>query len=258
MCELLGMAFNQAVQANFSFRGFVHRGAQNRDGWGIAYYPGEEFVAQVMKEPLEADCSSLAEFIQKDKNICSPVFISHVRYATSEVCYANTHPFYRVLRGREYVFAHNGCLNDGYQESLPLGRWTPVGSTDSEYAFCHLMNIIENEVPAWDDEGFRCLEASMRDDVNSFGSFNCLLSDGEHLFCYRDKLGHKGLHYVKRVAPFSHVKLKDEDFEINLSEEKSPSQKGYIIATAPLTDEPWTELKPGRLLVLKKGERIFP
>ena len=59
-------------------------------------------------------------------------------------------------------------------------------------------------------------------------------------------------------APFSSVKLKDEDFEINLSEDKVPSQKGFIIATDPLTDEPWEDLEPGCLLVMKKGTLIFP
>jgi len=57
---------------------------------------------------------------------------------------------------------------------------------------------------------------------------------------------------------FSHRLLVDEDYEINLTEEKAPSQKGFIIATRPLTNEQWEELEPGRLAVIDKGTLVFP
>jgi len=38
---------------------------------------------------------------------------------------------------------------------------------------------------------------------------------------YFDKNGYNGLSFVRRQAPFSSVRLEDEDFEINLSEEKA-------------------------------------
>jgi len=41
MCELLGMSFNLPVRPSISFRGFRHRGEENPDGWGIAFYPDE-------------------------------------------------------------------------------------------------------------------------------------------------------------------------------------------------------------------------
>ena len=41
---------------------------------------------------------------------------------------------------------------------------------------------------------------------------------------------------ARRKAPFEKMKLEDEDFEINLAEEKSPDQQGYIIASKPLTN----------------------
>ncbi|MGB4681236.1 MAG: class II glutamine amidotransferase [Firmicutes bacterium] len=257
MCELLGMAFNETVQPNFSFRGFIHRGSANPDGWGIAYYPNGEYAAQVIKEPLQSNHSSFAAFLKDNKGIRSRIFISHVRLATSSVCYTNTHPFSRVLGNREYVFAHNGHLSGNYRDLLAAGRWNSMGTTDSEYAFCHLMHIIENRVLEWNEESFSLLENSMRE-INRFGNFNCLLSDGERLFCYRDLNGYKGLYFTKREAPFSSVKLVDEDYEIDLSEEKAPSQKGFIIATRPLTDEQWEELEPGRLTVIDKGTLVFP
>jgi glutamine amidotransferase len=56
---------------------------------------------------------------------------------------------------------------------------------------------------------------------SKYGNFNCIFSDGEFLFFYFDKNGYNGLSFVRRQAPFSSVRLEDEDFEINLSEEKA-------------------------------------
>ncbi|MFN3695708.1 MAG: class II glutamine amidotransferase, partial [Ignavibacterium sp.] len=53
------------------------------------------------------------------------------------------------------------------------------------------------------------------------------------------------------------VRLLDEDYEINLAEEKSPFQAGYIIASHPLTDENWLKFEPGKLKVFKGGEIVY-
>jgi glutamine amidotransferase len=62
------MSFNQPVRPNFSFRGFRQRGKENKDGWGIAFYPDR--AAQIFKEPKRAHESPLSEFISDypDKN----------------------------------------------------------------------------------------------------------------------------------------------------------------------------------------------
>ena len=56
---------------------------------------------------------------------------------------ANTHPFSRELSGRSWVFAHNGKL-PGLKENsgFTLGRFQPIGETDSEHAFCYLLDQI--------------------------------------------------------------------------------------------------------------------
>jgi len=84
------------------------------------------------------------------------------------------------------------------------------------------------------------------------------MSDGEYLFAYHDINGYNGLHYVKQRAPFSSIRLRDEDYEINLAEEKDPRQRGYIIATQPLTSENWIRFSFGELMVFKDGDVIYP
>lgn len=198
----------------------------------------------------------MSEFIENYPEIKSNIIIAHVRYISrTSVTHKNTHPFQRELNGKEFVFAHNGTF-DNYR-GLETGRFTAVGETDSEYAFCHILHLIEKEhINHWTNENFNWLHSKLKK-INKYGNFNCLVSDGEYLFCYYDKNGYNGLCFVQRIAPFSTVRLIDEDFEINLAEEKEPTQKGFIIATRRLTDERWENFSSGELIVLKNGEIIF-
>ena len=76
----------------------------------------------------------MAELIRRYP-IRSRNVIAHIRKATQgEVALENCHPFVRELWGRYWVFAHNGDLKDFHPRLH--GSFHPVGSTDSELAFC--------------------------------------------------------------------------------------------------------------------------
>ncbi|MHA1820857.1 MAG: class II glutamine amidotransferase [Promethearchaeota archaeon] len=254
MCELMAMSFNQAVRPNISFRGFRQRSKKNPHGWGIAFYPDES--AQVIKEPIKANESQLSKSLLKYKVVQSQIFIAHVRLTSvGERSHKNTHPFCRELNGKDYVFAHNGTIFN-YQ-SLELGRFKPIGDTDSEYIFCHLLkDIEERRIDEWKKEDFDWLTSEL-EEINKYGAFNCIFSDGTYLFCYYDKRGHKGLSFVQRKAPYKNIHLLDLDWDVNLRGEKDYDQTGYIIATSKLTNESWKNFECGELIVFKDGKMIY-
>jgi len=254
MCELLGLNFNEKVSPTFSFRGFKNRGEYNPDGWGIAYY--EDYKAEIIKEPISAINSPKAEAFIKKKLIKSNIFISHIRFATKgSKNFNNTHPFRKELNGKDYVFAHNGTIRDF--NKFELSKFYPDGETDSEHIFCYLMEKISaRNISVWNEKDFDWLHEQLLE-INSNGSLNCLMSNGEYLFCYRDKNGWRDLNYVFRKAPFHVVRLVDEDFVINLAEEKRPTQRGFIIATDPLTNESWMKISKGNLKVFKDGDIVY-
>ena len=254
MCELLALSFNTPVNFTLSIKVFRRRGKENPDGWGIAFYPDK--AALVIKEPVKSVKSRLLDFLSRYERIRSKIFIAHVRRASrGKVAYKNTHPFLRELNGKEYVFAHNGTLND--IKRFKLGRFKPVGETDSEYAFCYLLAEIEKRgIDEWSLKDFEWLYGKLRE-LNKLGTLNCLLSDGEYLFAYHDVGGYNGLHYVWRVAPFPKIRLVDEDFEVDLQELKEPNERGYVVASKPLTNEEWHSFTPGELIVFKDGMIVY-
>lgn len=250
MCELLGLSFNEPVGCSLSFRGFRERGERNPDGWGVARYEGP--ACQVFKEPVTATGSGLASFVRDYAPFRSSIFVAHVRWASrGEVALQNTHPFVRTFRRREVALAHNGTLRGLTTRGL---AFHPVGRTDSELLFCRLLTRLSEERIAFTD--FAGIEALLRE-LNIHGSLNLLFSEGEHLFAYRDLGGCNGLCVTRRQAPFGGVRLRDADWRVDLAEDKDPAQRGFVVATRPLTDERWEELAPGALAVFARGERAY-
>lgn len=251
MCELLGMSANVPTDICFSFSGLLQRGGNtgpHSDGWGVAFYTGKGMSS--FHEPHPSSESKIARFVSTAP-IKSHIVISHIRQANvGEIALENTHPFTRELWGRYWTFAHNGQLDKGLF-SLQLGDFNPVGSTDSEHAFCWLLHELRAEFPT-EPRGNQIAEflQSRCDRLAGMGVFNMLLTDSESLFAYCSTK----LHWLTRKAPFGQATLADAELSVDFSELTSPNDVVTTIATEPLTgDEQWTAFKTGELLWFKGG-----
>jgi predicted glutamine amidotransferase len=255
MCELMGMCFSRPISADFTIREFAIRCQENADGWGLAWYPDRSLA--VIKEPVRWQMSQYTGFLEKYQRLLSPIYIAHVRHRTvgGEPTHADTHPFAREFRGREYCFAHNGTLTNLSSE-FPLGRYLPIGRTDSEYLFCILMEgVARRDRDLETQSDWRWLH-EMVAALNERGKLNCLLSDGRRLFCYRDAAGFKGLSF-RKVNIRSHETRRFEDQEFQVSLGGQPANHGFVVATQPLSPHGWHELRPGELIVLEEGSICF-
>lgn len=250
MCELFGMTCNKTVSVSFTWSGFLSRGRQNPDGWGVAFYPDDKSVC-VIKEPSPSIDSPMAQFLKSRDFVKSRIVISHVRRASRGApAYHNTHPFVRELFGREWVFAHNGTVID----KIPDPRfYEPIGETDSERAFCVMLDELR--------ELGRNASLSERTEVieklaimfSERGTFNFLMSDGEFIYAFWS--GYNTLYYLVRAPPH-HGRislLADEDFRIDLSTLKEEDEVATIIATTRLTNENWNNFPCKALMVFKNG-----
>src|SRR4051812_36443534 len=207
MCELLGMSCNVPTDITFSFHALAKRGGNcgpHADGWGLALFEGR--VARMFLECTPASDSPLAAFV-REHPIKTLQAIAHVRRKTrGKVALANTHPFSRELWGRHFVFAHNGTVKN--VKKLALGRFKPVGETDSEYAFCALMARLDHDFKKTIPTKAELADAvaDHAGTIGKQGTFNMLLGDGQQLFA---RCSTK-LHYIARKAPFSRATLADD------------------------------------------------
>lgn len=251
MCQLLGMNCNVPTDICFSFKGFQARGGltgEHTDGWGIAFF--EDKGCRVFLDTKPSASSPIAELV-RSYPIRSLNVVSHIRKATyGAVRLENTHPFQRELWGRYWVFAHNGDLH-GFSPRLD-GPYRPVGDTDSERAFCLMLNRLR-ALSAHEQPEAAVLLRTLReisDEIAAHGTFNYLLSNGEFLLARCATT----LFYIVRQSPFSTARLIDEDFSIDFSKVTTPEDRVAVIATAPLTsNEAWTPMRPGELIMFRRG-----
>ena len=250
MCQLLGMNANTPTDLMFSFTGFSTRAEEHKDGFGIAFFEGPG--ARLFVDAQSARVSPVAEMIRRYP-IRSPNVIAHIRKATQGVvALENTHPFVRELWGRYWVFAHNGDLKD-YQPRLHAA-FRPVGSTDSERAFCWLMQELSKahaDLPPIAELTNTLAELVPR--IAAHGSFNFMLSNGQALWAHCSTR----LSWVVREHPFRPARLQDEDMSVDFAELTTPADRVAVVVTEPLTtDEPWQAFAPGELRVFLNGVAV--
>ena len=251
MCQLLGMNCNVPTDICFSFTGFRARGGltdHHRDGWGIAFFEGKG--VRTFLDPAPSADSPIAEFV-RHYPIRSLNVIAHIRKATQgDIRLENTHPFQRELWGQYWIFAHNGNLTD-YAPALS-GRFLPVGTTDSERAFCYILDRLARFYPEGVPEP-EVLFARLRElavEIGRYGEFNFLLSNGTWLFAHCASR----LTYTIRQAPFPVAHLSDEDVTVDFNQFTGQEDRVAVIATTPLTDnEIWHPVTPGHLLAFHLG-----
>lgn len=251
MCQLLGMNCNVPTDICFSFEGFSNRGGRTGDhidGWGIAFFEG--LGCRVFLDAKPSIHSPIADLVRQYP-IKSTHVIAHIRKATQgSVALENCHPFRRELWGRYWVFAHNGNLENFQPDNLHFYR--TVGKTDSERAFCLILETLRQQFPTDKPplEKLYTVLQQITETIAAHGVFNYLLSDGEHFFTHCSN----HLCYIVRQAPFAAAHLIDQDVTVDFNELTAPDDRVAVIATTPLTDnEIWTPLQPGELLVFQDG-----
>lgn len=252
MCELLGMSANVPTDICFSFAGLMQRGGgtgPHKDGWGIAFYEGKG--VRCFHDPEPSIDSEIARLV-REYPIKSKVVISHIRQANvGDICLENTHPFTRELWGRTWTFAHNGQLDKSLFD-WPVHFYQPVGSTDSEFAFCWLMGKIRQRFPEppQEMEELACFIHQCCEKLRALGVYNMLLSESNYLFTYCTTK----LSWLTRKAPFGEATLKDCDVTVDFHQETTPNDVVTVIATDPLTEhEDWHALGTGQLVVFDDG-----
>jgi glutamine amidotransferase len=145
--------------------------------------------------------------------------------------------------------AHNGDLRD-FAPRLH-GAFRPVGATDSERAFCWLMQELAKAhagVPSIAE--LTATLAELLPQVAAHGVFNVMLSNGQALWAHCSTK----LYHIVRQHPFARASLQDDDVTVDFAKETSPRDRVAIVVTEPLTrDETWLAFAPGELRVFVDG-----
>jgi glutamine amidotransferase len=255
MCELLGMSARRPTNLRLSLHELGRHGGEtgpHRDGWGVGFV--QERDALVVREPAAASDSRHLAFLE-DYALDGTIAVAHVRRATQGPrLLQNTQPFVRELGGRAHLFAHNGMLPGIERDArFATRRFRRIGDTDSEHAFCALLERLSD---AWAEDAPPlsrrvAIVTEFAAELRTLGPANFLYSDGDVLFAH----GHRrrgdsgeirppGLHVLCRRCSQPSSDRTDE------------SQEVVLVASVPLTSERWEALAEGQIMLLRGGRIV--
>jgi glutamine amidotransferase len=187
--------------------------------------------------------------------------ISHIRHARiGDIALRNTQPFSRIINGRRHVFCHNGNLAE-FQVSTPLRHFLPVGETDSEHAFCWLLDqtspMWQGQTPSLEER--RVFIGDALGELGRFGSANILYSDSDYLYAFANRrrqpdgiLAPAPLYYLERHCECDPDSLDQSGLHIDNGE-----QNIVLFASVPLTRENWQPVASGQLMVARQGRLLL-
>lgn len=260
MCELFAMSARRPANIRLSLSELATHGGvvgPHRDGCGVAFY--DETDVRCFREVGPVEGSKLLAMLERHDYLSHTTLV-HLRKAIQGGrALKNTQPFLREFGGRMHSFTHNGMLS-GIEAAEPLSRFLPVGDTDSEHAFCVLMGAMAE---LWRGRAIPALELRLQvfttfaQRVRALGPANFIYSDGDALFVHADQrtqddglVAPPGLYMLNRRCS-EHGQLPTMA-PIKLRQQAS-DQAVTLFASVPLTEEGWSPLQRGEVVVARQG-----
>ena len=238
-------------------------------GWGFSWYPNDHQAAIVMKDPLARNTNILMDTMSDWSTFRSTMFLGKVRGAAKGYTHHETQPFSRSFAGKDWLFTHKGNLNKDALSELQTSKsrfLEPVGKTDSEIAFCILLNWLFESRSVSDfnipDQKARKLSDCSPETIygwfkqlDPLGGADMMLTDGISLVCFHGTGSHHQMYY-NRTRPHG-LCYDSESATLSFPDPRDTYRTGLMITTIPFSDGQWTQMQAGQMIICRRGMIIW-
>jgi transglutaminase-like putative cysteine protease/predicted glutamine amidotransferase len=225
--------------------------------WGFGWYPHDDAAAVVLKDPANISGMSFGESLHGWERFRSSIFLCYYRKVAKNAKQQDTPPFMRTHAGRVILFVHSGDLARNFRDARRPGDhavYEPIGRTDSEFAFCRIMNLLQSfgarRIAGVPRETFH----NWLQDIDQFGEFNTIISDGTDLIVYRDLQASKNIYFTRCVPPHQTTLFANNFITADYGDELNAGHSMLMISTEPMAGVNWWQLAPGQMLVVRRGQ----
>lgn len=214
----------------------------------------------IAKDPAAKGNTVLMNATTDWSSFRSTVFLCKVRGAKVGYGFTETQPFLRSFAGRDWLFIHNGYLDLEKLNQLH-GRkrrsMEPVGSTDSELAFCNLLTqLLEGDA--------RTISGVDPSELHSWfcrldelGSADMLISDGQSMVVFQGSQSSKPLGYARFLPPSGQELLKSASLQVALTDPRDSYRTSFLVASLMSGEVGWTPLQPRQMLIVRRASIVW-
>lgn len=229
-------------------------------GWGLGWYPGNQSSAMVIKDPAARATQVFTDSLTEWSNFRSHIFFSKIRGAQSGYDQPETQPFSRSFAGADWLFMHNGDLDKNELTKVYQGDsrlLEPIGTTDSELAFCNLLARMEANGARYLSDVNPVEILSWFQRFDQFGSSDMYLSDGQTVCCFQGTQSPKPLHYSRLLPPNNLQSLSSSAVNIVVDSPHDTFRTALVVTSAQFSNGNWTQMQPGQMIMANRGKIIW-
>ena len=229
----------------------------NSLGWGLGWYPGNQASSMVIKDPAARSTQVFTDSLTDWSNFRSNIFFCKIRGAESGYNQSETQPFTRSFAGADWLFMHNGYLDKTELTKVYSGDsrlLEPVGTTDSELAFCNLLARMERNGSRSLSEIDPAEVLSWFQRFDQFGSSDMYLTDGQTVCCFHGTQSPKPLRYSRLIPPNNLQSLSSSAVNIKLDNSHDTFRTALVVSSAEFMSGHWTAMQPGQMIMSNRGK----
>ena len=237
-----------------------NRAGSNSLGWGLGWYPGNQASSMVIKDPSARATQVFTDKLTHWSNFRSKVFFCKIRGAESDYKQSETQPFSRSFAGSDWLFMHNGDLDKNELMKIYQGDsrlLEPIGTTDSELAFCNLLARMEQHGARRISEVNPVEILSWFQQFDQFGSADMYLTDGQTVCCFHGSQSPKPIHYSRLVPPNNLQSLSSNSVTIAVDNPHDTFRTALVVSSSPFSSGSWTKMLPGQMIMANHGKVIW-
>ncbi len=277
--DILAISLDSKSSPSISINLPEKAGGSHSHGWGFGWYPGDNASAMVIKNPAAHGERVLVDAITDWSNFRSTVFFCKIRGASKGYSHAEAQPFARSFAGRDFLFMHNGDLDKSElkkRQGSPTNLQEPLGKTDSELAFCTLLEQMHElgarRIADLDPEVLH----SWFQRFDRLGSSDMYFSDGSSIACFHGTQSPKQMYYTRILPPDNQTTYESDAARIRLNDPRDAYRTALIVSSFPFNDNAassdldrdtpgsnnqpekqlWQQMQPGQMIIVRRGTII--
>ena len=228
--------------------------------WGIGWYHPEHNAVSVLKDSHVESVDALKAVFGGNSSFISNTFLAHIySHSMFEKTTQNLQPFVKPYAGKEWSLIHNGDLNHGYENIIKLTviDFEPVGKTDSEYILCWFLSKLRIEgIRELNEQNLFYVHELLKE-INSAGTSNLIISNGEITIVYQDKDDFNPIYYSRFFPPtnYCHLELGHVNVTTGLNDD---SLRTYMVfSNIHPNSSTWRKMLPSKMVVASHGRVIW-
>ncbi len=258
MSEFLALNFDVSSSPELKVKPLAE--APCCSGWGIGWYPKDDYSSVIIKEPTQSNNNEINQAITEWDNFYSTTFMCKVRGIARIYTMHDMQPFNWSYAGKDWMFLHNGEISKNKLTPMhddKSGFLSPKGNSDSELLFCYLLGKIHSNNARSLSELTPSTLLSWLRELDEFATIDIILSDHESIAVYHSRNSQKNLFYTRFLPPLGTTVLEMPTMNISIPGHKDRNNTLLLFNSESIEGLEQQRMNPGELILARRGKIIW-